>query len=81
MLHHHQVRWVEPFERICAVVSLGNIMAHVAEADIPGPLYDSQEAVCAMAVLQLREDDMAALLQEAQDDIKRMTGLLAAGAK
>jgi putative nucleotidyltransferase with HDIG domain len=81
VLHHHQVRWVEPFERICAVVSLGNIMAHSAEANIPGKLSDSEEAASAMAVLQLREDDMATLLQEAQDDIKRMTGLLAAGAK
>jgi putative nucleotidyltransferase with HDIG domain len=81
VLHHHQVCWVQPHERICAVVSLGNIMAHVAEANIPEKRTDTEEAVCAMDVLQLGEDDMATLLQEAHNDLKRMAGLLGAGAK
>jgi putative nucleotidyltransferase with HDIG domain len=81
VLHHHKVCWVEPFERICAVVSLGNIMAHGIDASIPGQPYDSQESLCAMRVLRLEEDDMAALLEDAQSDVKQMAGLLGAAAK
>lgn len=79
--HHHRVCWVQPFERICAVVSLGNIMAHVVEAGSVDQRYESQEAVCAMNVLQLKEDDMAALLQDAQSDLERMAGSFGAAAK
>jgi len=73
---HHRVDWNAESERLCAIVSLGNCMAHVAEADAPQRPYDSEEAVCAMRVLQLREADMALLLQDAQDDIKRLAGML-----
>lgn len=78
---HHQVSRVQPFERICAVVSLGNIVAHAADATTPGGQYESEEAVRAMSVLELAPDDLEALLRDAQQDIGRMTGLLGAKAK
>jgi putative nucleotidyltransferase with HDIG domain len=81
VLHHHQKKWIQPLERICAVVSLGNIMAHAVDASIPGEQYDSPEARCAMGVLQLEQDDLAALLQAAQSDIQRMTAALGVAAK
>lgn len=78
---HHQANWSQPFERISAVVSLSNVMAHAAEANIPGGHYESETAVGAMRVLQLNEDDLAALLKRAEKDIARMTGVLGAGAR
>ena len=48
---HHQAGWPEQFERTCAVVSLGNIMAHVAEAEVPGNHYEAPEAVAAFRLL------------------------------
>jgi len=79
--HHHDVVWPAQFERFCAIVSLGNLMAHAAEDSIPGKQYESEEAVCAMRVLQLGQNDLELLLPDAQSDIKRMTGLLAVAAK
>jgi putative nucleotidyltransferase with HDIG domain len=78
---HHQVDWAKPYDRVGAVVSLGNFMAHAADDAVPEKQYESPEAVCAMSVLQLGEDDMAVLLEDAQNDIKRMTGLLGVEAK
>jgi putative nucleotidyltransferase with HDIG domain len=73
---HHQVNWPEPIQRICAVISLGNIMAHAAEANVPGNPYESHEAAKAMQLLDLREDDMVAMLDDAREDIEHMTDLL-----
>jgi len=73
---HHQAGWVESFERVCAVVSLGNIMAHAAEATVPGGHYESPEAVAALRLLGLAEEDMTTMLQNAQEDIAHMTELL-----
>jgi putative nucleotidyltransferase with HDIG domain len=78
---HHQANWSQPLERINAVVSLANVMAHAAEANIPGGQYESETALGAMRVLQLNEDDLAALLKRAEKDIARMTGVLGAGAR
>jgi putative nucleotidyltransferase with HDIG domain len=78
---HHQLEWAEPFERICAVVSLGNIVAHGEEDAIPAGQYESQEALGAMRVLRLEADDMASLLEDARNDIRRMAGLLGVEAK
>jgi putative nucleotidyltransferase with HDIG domain len=78
---HHQLEWAEPFERICAVVSLGNLMAHAEEEAIPAARYESQEAVAAMNVLRLEAGDMALLREDAQEDIRRMAGLLGVEAK
>ena len=80
VLNHHKVCWVPPFERICAVISLGNIMAHDIDDGIPGKQNDSQEAIGAMRVLQLEEADLAALAEEAKADIARMAGSLGAAA-
>jgi putative nucleotidyltransferase with HDIG domain len=81
VLQHHQANWSQPFERISAVVSLANVMAHAAESNIPGGQYESESAVGAMRVLQLNEDDLAALLKRAEKDIARMTGVLGTGAR
>jgi putative nucleotidyltransferase with HDIG domain len=78
---HHQANWSQPFERIGAVIALANLMAHATEANIPGAQYDSPEAVSAMRVLQLNEDDLARLLKLAEKDIARMTGVMGAAAK
>jgi putative nucleotidyltransferase with HDIG domain len=78
---HHQIDWPKPHDRICAVVSLGNIMAHAAEDDLPGNPYAAPEAVCALMALELGQTDVADLLADAQNDIKRMTALLDVEAK
>ena len=78
---HHQVEWSPPHERICAVVSLGNIMAHTVGDAIPEGHYDSAEAMGAMGVLNLTESDLTALLKHTEKDIARMTGVLGAGSK
>jgi putative nucleotidyltransferase with HDIG domain len=78
---HHRVDGFPPYERLCAVVSLGDCMAHVAKDKTPGTRYDSKEAVSAMSVLQLGKDDLAQLLQDAQADLERLTKLLSPGAK
>lgn len=73
---HHEAAWPEAFERSCAVVSLGNILAHAADASVPGSHYESPEAVAALRLLGLLEDDLNNMLQEAQEDIARMTEML-----
>jgi len=63
------------------VVSLGDLMAHAADAGFPGTPFDSAAAVSAMGVLQLNEADLAKLLEDTEKDIARMAGALGAGAK
>jgi putative nucleotidyltransferase with HDIG domain len=79
--NHHKVCWAPPFERICAVVSLGNIMAHAIDDGVAEPDYDSQEAICAKKALQLDDDDLPKMMQEAQTDFERMSGTLGVAAK
>ena len=69
---HHQAYRSHSHERICAVVSLGNIMAHAAVQADSKDHYVSQEAVRAMDMLQLVENDLAMLLRNSQDDIRQM---------
>jgi putative nucleotidyltransferase with HDIG domain len=78
---HHQVNCGQPEDKICAVVSLGNIMAHAADGTLLGGDYDSERAASAMRVLRLGQDDLAAILDGAQKDIAQMTGLMGAAAK
>jgi putative nucleotidyltransferase with HDIG domain len=75
ILHHHELDWAEPFERICAVVSLGNIMAHAANDGSPGGEYNPQTAVRAMDILHLHETDMPMLMLNAKIELECMGGL------
>jgi putative nucleotidyltransferase with HDIG domain len=75
---HHQANWSQPLERISAVVSLSNVMAHAAETSIPGSQYESEVAAGALRVLQLKEDDLASLLKRAEKDFARMAGVMGA---
>jgi putative nucleotidyltransferase with HDIG domain len=79
--YHHRVDWPPPHERLCAIISLGDCMAHAAETEAPETCYDSKEAVNAMRLLQLGKEDMAQLLQDAQNDIKHLTELMSTAAK
>jgi putative nucleotidyltransferase with HDIG domain len=78
---HHQTGWAGPRERICAMVSLGNIMAHAGDETRGGNHYGSEEAISALAALQMKESDADKLLQASQNDIKRMAEAFGAGAK
>jgi putative nucleotidyltransferase with HDIG domain len=74
--YHHRVGPVQKFERLCAIVSLGNRMAHAVEASSPEKEFKTFDAVFAMGVLKLGEDDLAGLLKDAQKDIERLQGLI-----
>ena len=72
VLYHHRACPDQSFERICAVVSLGNIMAHAAVETATDGHYDSLDAAYAMKILQLEKNDLTTLLDRSQDDIKQM---------
>jgi len=72
---HHDASWLPPLERLCAIVSLGNAMAHAADAPSPENQNGPPEARTALRVLRLEQDDMAPLLQDAQKELERFSGL------
>jgi putative nucleotidyltransferase with HDIG domain len=74
--YHHRADGFAPYERLCAIVSLGDCMAHVAENQTPETQYASKEALAAMRVLELGKEDMAQVLQDAQNEITNLTKLL-----
>lgn len=74
---HHQIPQDKSLERISAVVSLGNVMAHASVSKSTVGQYASLEAVHAMGVLHLKEEDLTELLLDSQDEIKQLTGSLA----
>jgi putative nucleotidyltransferase with HDIG domain len=74
--YHHRADWAAPFQRRCAIVSLSNCMAHAAESTKPEQRhYDSEEAIAAMRLLELTEESVGLIMQEARSDIKRFTGM------
>jgi HD-like signal output (HDOD) protein len=73
---HHHSHWVQPYERLCAIVSLANWLAHVADSPAPEIQCDSPEAVTAAVSLDLTEEDVTLLLQDSREDVARFTGLL-----
>jgi putative nucleotidyltransferase with HDIG domain len=73
---HHEVGWPEPVERICAIVSLANFVAHAAAGHEEGKQNSSPEAAYAMSVLWSGDEDLALLLQEAQSEMSKLTGIL-----
>lgn len=79
--YHHQAQGVEPLIRLCAVVTLGNIMARTGEATAAGAQYaGSEAAIHATNILQLSKDDLDAIWQRSQKDIKTMQETFGAGA-
>jgi putative nucleotidyltransferase with HDIG domain len=76
VLHHHDIDWDQPSALTCALVCLGNIMAHDFEAEFPVKRYEPTRALSAMRLLQLEEGDVVSLLKVAQKDLKHMSGLL-----
>jgi putative nucleotidyltransferase with HDIG domain len=77
---HHLVGGVKPHERLCAMVSLGNIMAHEESATTPAGQYaDSEIAIHARELLKLSKDDLEVLRLEKQKDVGAMTGVFGAG--
>jgi putative nucleotidyltransferase with HDIG domain len=79
--HHHRIDWPQPHERMCAIITLGDCMAHGTVAKTPEVQYGSKEAICAMSALDLGKDAMILLQQEAEADIEKLTKLLGADAK
>ena len=78
VLYHHQKIWSGPFERQAAIINLANLMAHCIEENTPDKPCEHPEALHAMKLLRLGHDDIPALEQEARNDIKRLSCLLAA---
>ena len=77
---HHITGGVKPHERLCAMVSLGNIMAHDETAGTPGDQYAGSEiAVSAMALLKLSKDQLDLMKVEKQKDIEAMISMLNPG--
>jgi hypothetical protein len=53
-------------------------MAQASDDTAPWKQFVSPEAIRAMQIIRLREEDLAGLLRDAQVDIKVMTGALGA---
>ncbi len=76
--HHHSPRAAAPFERLAAIVQLGNGLAHhlarsgetVSESD----LFSSNAE--ATLLLELTEADLPALLEQTQERLRRVQRLL-----
>jgi putative nucleotidyltransferase with HDIG domain len=78
---HHQVEGKQQFERLCAVVSLGNVMAHTGDGAASGEEYaDSEVAVHARTVLRLTTGDLDTIRLASLKDIEAMTDVFGAGA-
>jgi putative nucleotidyltransferase with HDIG domain len=76
VLGHHEVSWSGPFERLAAIVNLANLMAHCLEKTSSEKPCELSEAVHAMQLLGLKNEDMPALELQSRSDIKRMSSLL-----
>jgi putative nucleotidyltransferase with HDIG domain len=72
---HHDQEWPEPFTRMCAIVSLGDIAAHGSEAGSIEPWWESPAAAPAIEVLGVQSDQLAALAQRAQEEVANLEGL------
>lgn len=80
VLCHHQPTWFGPFERLAAIVSLANMMAHCIEKGTPDKPCELPEAVPAMNLLGLKHENMPALELLARNEIKRLGPVFATNA-
>jgi putative nucleotidyltransferase with HDIG domain len=78
VLSHHFTSWTPPFERISAIVSLGNQMAHGLDSAAPDAGCEFPEAADALKLLGLTHDNMPSLVLQARNDMKRLERLLPA---
>ena len=72
---HHHATWQMPYIRVGAIVSLGNLMAHVLDED-GNSSPEVLETSPAMEKLKLTPEKIPALMQDARDDMTRLNGLL-----
>ncbi|HTI98594.1 MAG TPA: HDOD domain-containing protein [Dongiaceae bacterium] len=78
VMRHHHTTWPKPYERLSAIVSLGNLMAHCIDGVPAATCCALPEAINALEILGLTHDDMPALVTQAQNDMKRLKRLIPA---
>ena len=76
MCHHHTT-WLGSLNRLAAIVSLANLMAHRIEESTSETLCETPEAANAMDLLDLKHEDMPALELLARNEINRLGALFA----
>jgi len=76
MCHHHTT-WLGSLNRLAAIVSLANLMAHRIEENTSETLCETPEAANAMDLLDLKHEDMPALELLARNEINRLGALFA----
>ena len=76
VLRHHNTSWLPPHDRLSAIVSLGNLMAHCLDGASPAACCVRPEAVGAMALLGLQHENMPTILTLVQSNMKRLKNLI-----
>jgi putative nucleotidyltransferase with HDIG domain len=72
---HHDQGWPEPFARMSAIVSLGNIAAHRLDQGAGEQPQDLPDATPAVQALQIPIDQLADLVQRAEEEVAKLEGL------
>jgi putative nucleotidyltransferase with HDIG domain len=74
--HHNSPELAEPYQRLAAMVNLANSLAQLVvepKTDLPELLARNANA---MTLLQLKPDQIPALIKQTQNDLQRVDGLL-----
>ena len=73
--HHHQLQGAEPYERLAAVVHLGNAIVHACGEKFSSPPNGLASTTESMAVLQLSQDNIKNLLPAMQRRLEKARAL------